>query len=82
MKPFTSLYCVVAGLVWLATMTPAVRAQFASQSAEPIPLSELGAKDGGCELLPVAPKTLPSGQELPSDRVDTAETPKETTSNL
>jgi len=47
MKHLASLPYLAASLVWLATMIPAVRAaQSASQSSEPIPVSELGAKAG------------------------------------
>ena len=46
MKYSSSLPCLVAGSVWLATMTPAGFAQSTGQSLEPIPVSELGAKAG------------------------------------
>ena len=47
MKHLTSLPCLAAGLVWLATVTPAVQAaQSAGQHSEPIPMAELGAKAG------------------------------------
>ena len=44
MKQLTCLLYLTAGLVWLARMTPAVFAQPPSQSSEPLPMSELGAK--------------------------------------
>ena len=44
MKHIPSLPYLVAGLVWLAALTPTVPAQSPSQSSAPIPVAELGAK--------------------------------------
>jgi hypothetical protein len=66
MKHLTSLPCLAAGLVWLATVTPAVQAaQSAGHHSEPIPVAELGAKAGAQyqgDGLSVAP--TPEGAHL------------------
>ena len=65
MNPLTAVHCLVAGLVWLAALTPAVHAQSASQPSEPIPVSQLGAKAGAQyqgDGLSVAP--TPEGARL------------------
>ena len=46
MKKLLDLVYLVAGLVWFATTTTAVRAESAFPPSEPIPVSELGAKAG------------------------------------
>jgi hypothetical protein len=46
MKYLAPLHCLVAGLLWLVTLTFAVSAQSANQSSEPIPVAKLGASAG------------------------------------
>jgi hypothetical protein len=46
MKHLAPLPGLVAGLVWLAALTPTVPAQSRSQSSEPVPVAELGANAG------------------------------------
>ena len=46
MKQHIALPCLAAGLVWLATPTTTLLAHSPSQPAEPIPVSDLGAKAG------------------------------------
>src|SRR5664280_3368550 len=65
MKHLAFLAFLVAGLAGFAALTPAVRAQSPSQSAGPIPVSQLGAKAGAQyqgDGLSVAP--MPGGARL------------------